>query len=208
VTETRDFAPSRSPATRRLHPTLLKPSQVGDNSSGYGSSHVSPGKVASTAGDQPVASLAVLERGAPAVSLVPFVVQWDPLRFAIVISDLSGHTQALREDPRVGLLIHEPPTAGDPRSNHALPRVMVSGTAQFLSREEAQAQGFEALYRAKYEIAEIILGLADFHFCQITPTGGSFIQGFGQAFRLSGPNLDQLEHLGRADPGSRLEAAG
>jgi putative heme iron utilization protein len=157
---------------------------------------------------QPVASLAVLERGAPAVSLVPFVVQWDPLRFAIVISDLSPHTQALREDPRVGLLIHEPPTAGDPRSNHALPRLMVSGTAQFLSREEAQVQGFEALYRSKYEIAEIILGLADFHFCQITPTGGSFIQGFGQAFRLSGPNLDHLEHPGRADPGSRLEAAG
>jgi len=147
---------------------------------------------------QPVASLAVLDHGSPAVSLVPFVVQWDPLRFSIVISDLSSHTQALRADPRASLLIHEPPTPGDPRSNHALPRVMVSGKAQFLSRKEAQAQGFEALYRAKYEIAEMILGLADFHFCQITPTGGSFIQGFGQAFRLSGPNLDQLEHLGRS----------
>jgi putative heme iron utilization protein len=147
---------------------------------------------------QPVASLAVLEQGSPAVSLVPFVVQRDPLRFAIVISDLSGHTQALRADPRAALLIHEPPTPGDPRSNHALSRVMVSGEAQFLSREEAQAQGFEALYRAKYEIAEMILSLADFHFCQIVPKAGSFIQGFGQAFRLRGPNLDRLEHLGRA----------
>lgn len=147
---------------------------------------------------QPVASLAVLEQGSPAVSLVPFVVQRDPLRFAIVISDLSAHTQALRADPRASLLIHEPPTPGDPRSNHALSRVMVSGEAQFLSREEAQAQGFEALYRAKYEIAEMILSLADFHFCQIVPKTGSFIQGFGQAFRLRGPNLDQLEHLGRA----------
>ncbi len=144
---------------------------------------------------QPVASLAVLEEGSPAVSLVPFVVQWDPLRLAIVISDLSAHTLALRADPRAALLIHEPPTLGDPRSNHALPRLMLKGTAQFLSREEAQAQGFEARYRAKYEMAEMILGLADFHFCQINPTSGSFIQGFGQAFRLSGPNLDQLEHL-------------
>lgn len=39
---------------------------------------------------QPVASLAVLEQGSPAVSLVPFVVQRDPLRFAIVISERRG----------------------------------------------------------------------------------------------------------------------
>lgn len=146
---------------------------------------------------QPVASLAVLENGYPAVSLVPFVVQRDPLRFAIFISELSSHTQALRANARAGLMIHEPPKAGDPRSNHALPRVMVSGKAEFLSREAAMEQGFESLYRAKYEIAEMLLGLADFHFCQITPTQGSFIQGFGQAFRLSGPNLDQLEHISR-----------
>lgn len=146
---------------------------------------------------QPVASLAVLEAGSPAVSLVPFVVQRDPLRFALFISELSSHTQALRADRRASLMIHEPPTAGDPRSNHALARVMVSGVAEFLSREEAVARGFEPLYRAKYEIAEMLLGLADFHFCQITPKAGSFVQGFGQAFRLSGPNLDQLEHISR-----------
>ncbi|MEN9225414.1 MAG: pyridoxamine 5'-phosphate oxidase family protein [Thermostichus sp. DRC_bins_24] len=146
---------------------------------------------------QPVASLAVLEEGSPAVSLVPFVVQWDPLRFAILISELSSHTQALRADGRASLLIHEPPTPGDPRSNHALTRVMVKGEAEFLSREAAQAEGFEGLYRAKYEIADMVLGLADFHFCQIRPKAGSFIQGFGKAFRLSGPNLDRLEHLSR-----------
>ncbi|MGQ9836374.1 MAG: pyridoxamine 5'-phosphate oxidase family protein [Cyanobacteriota bacterium] len=146
---------------------------------------------------QPVASLAVVQDGFPAVSLVPFVVQRDPLRFAIFISELSSHTQALRADPRAGLLIHEPPRAEDPRSNHALVRVMVSGKAEFLSREAAVERGFEPLYRAKYEIAEMLLSLADFHFCQITPTQGSFIQGFGQAFRLSGPNLDQLEHISR-----------
>ncbi|MEN9230607.1 MAG: pyridoxamine 5'-phosphate oxidase family protein [Thermostichus sp. DG02_5_bins_236] len=146
---------------------------------------------------QPVASLAVLEAGSPAVSLVPFVVQRDPLRFAILISELSSHTQALRADARASLMIHEPPTPEDPRSNHALARVMVTGEAEFLSREAAMERGFEPLYRAKYEIAEMLLGLADFHFCQITPQAGSFIQGFGQAFRLSGPNLDQLEHISR-----------
>jgi len=129
---------------------------------------------------QPVASLAVLDHGSPAVSLVPFVVQWDPLRFAIVISDLSSHTQALRADPRASLLIHEPPTPGDPRSNHALPRVMVSGKAQFLSRKEAQAQGFEALYRAKYEIAEMILGLADSTSARSPPPAAASFRGLAR----------------------------
>jgi len=60
---------------------------------------------------QPVASLAVLEQGSPAVSLVPFVVQRDPLRFAIVISDLSG--------PHPGFAGGSPGRATHPRAAYA-----------------------------------------------------------------------------------------
>ncbi|MDX2273123.1 MAG: pyridoxamine 5'-phosphate oxidase family protein [Cyanobacteriota bacterium] len=142
-----------------------------------------------------VASLAVLQEGSPLVTLVPYVVLWDPLRIYLLISDLSPHTAALRTDDRCSLLIHEPPQMGDPRSNHALARTTLQGRASFLVRREAVDLGVEALYRQKYEIADMILGLADFHFCQITPTTGTFIQGFGKAFQLQGSNLDQLQHL-------------
>ncbi len=143
---------------------------------------------------QPVASLGVLEQGSPAVSLVPFVVLRDPLRLYTFVSDLSSHTQALRADPRCSLLIHQPPSPQDPRSNHALPRLSLKGMGQLLFREEAAELGIDRLYQAKYPIAEMLLGLGDFHFCQITPQEGSLIQGFGQAFRLSGDNFEILDH--------------
>lgn len=143
----------------------------------------------------PVASLSTLVNGDPATSLVPFVALRDPLRIFIFISDLSPHTQALRQDPRCGLLIHEPPQAEDPRSNHALARVSFQGHAQIIFREDATELGVDQLYKDKYPIAEMLLGLGDFHFCQIDITTGSFIQGFGKAFQLSGSNFEVLEHV-------------
>ncbi|NJK61904.1 MAG: pyridoxamine 5'-phosphate oxidase [Synechococcaceae cyanobacterium SM2_3_1] len=142
-----------------------------------------------------VASLAVWDQDFPRLSLVPYTVIRHPLRFCLLISDLSAHTQPLRLNPRCSLLIHTNPEPDDPRSNHALTRLSVQGEAHFLTREEAQAQGLDEIYQQKFPIADMLLDLEDFHFCQITPTEGLFIQGFGQAYRVTGENLDQLEHL-------------
>lgn len=144
-----------------------------------------------------VSSLAVTDQGYPSVSLVPYVVLRDPLRLFVLISDLASHTASLRQDPRCSLMMHEPPHPEDPRSNHALTRVTFKAKATFLSRAEAVDLGVESLYRQKYEIAKMILDLKDFHFCQIVPQEGSFIRGFGQAYRLSGPNLETLEPISR-----------
>lgn len=143
------------------------------------------------------ASLAVLDGGAPAVSLVPYVTARSPLRFYVLVSELSPHTAALRGDARCGWMIHEPPRAGDPRSNHALTRLMLRATARFMARSEAREAGVEASYRAKYPIAETLLGLADFHFVELSPVAGSasFVQGFGRAYAASGADLDALEHV-------------
>jgi hypothetical protein len=144
-----------------------------------------------------VASLAVWDQEFPRLSLVPYTVIRDPLRFCLLISDLSAHTQPLRQNPRCSLLIHANPEPEDPRSNHALTRLSVQGEAHFLSREEAKAQGLDEIYLQKFSIADMLLDLEDFHFCLIIPVEGLFIQGFGQAYRVTGDNLDQLEHLKR-----------
>ncbi len=144
-----------------------------------------------------VASLAVNDQGYPFVSPIPYALLRDPLRFYILISDLAAHTAPLRQDPRCGLTIHAIPQPEDPKSNHALTRVMIKGDVEFLSREQATARGAEAQYRQKYAIADMILGLMDFHFCQITPTDGLFVQGFGQIYQLSGSNLKQMEPFSR-----------
>lgn len=147
--------------------------------------------------DGAIASLAVNDQGHPAVSAVPYGVLRDPLRVFLLISDLSGHTAALRQDPRCSLMIHDSPRPEDPNHNHALTRVMIKTEAQFLTREEAATCGAEVQYREKYPIAEMLLGLRDFHFCQLTPQAGIFVRGFGQAYRVSGPNLEILEPISR-----------
>ncbi len=146
---------------------------------------------------EPVAGLAVLDQNMPMVSLVPFVYLRDPARFVILISDLSPTTGLLRQNPACSLLVHEPPQSHDPKSNHALTRLMVSGTAQFQTRAEAAQKGLESAYRQRFEITDTLLGLADFHFCEITISQGRFIQGFGKIFQLSGPNLEVMEPFTR-----------
>ncbi|NUP12667.1 MAG: pyridoxamine 5'-phosphate oxidase [Polyangiaceae bacterium] len=144
-----------------------------------------------------VASLGVMEDGVPAVSLVGFTAAFEPARFHLLVSELSSHTPALRSDPRCSLLVHALPSPDDPKSNHALVRLMVKGRATFLSREEAERGGVTTRWRARYPIADTLLGLSDFQFVEIVPSEGTFVQGFGRAYRVTGTNLDELTHVGR-----------
>ena len=48
---------------------------------------------------QPVASLATLHRGAPAVSMVPFALLPDGTGFVIHVSQLATHTQDMLHNP-------------------------------------------------------------------------------------------------------------
>lgn len=141
-----------------------------------------------------VLCLGVLSDGAPAVSLVPYVLKRAPVRFYILVSELSPHTRALRGDARCGWMVNESPREVD--ASHALVRVMGRAEARFLTRDEAREVGAEGLYAARFPIAETLLKLKDFHFCELVPTAGtvSFVQGFGRAYSVKGDDLDTFEH--------------
>jgi len=145
----------------------------------------------------PVLSLATLDGGAPAVSLVPFAAAFGPARLYVLLSELAAHTAALRADARCAWMIHEPARDDDPRGGHGLARLTARATARFLTRDEARDAGAEALYRARFAVAETLFGLRDFHFCELTPAAGSaaFVQGFGRAYRVTGDDLERVEHV-------------
>jgi putative heme iron utilization protein len=144
----------------------------------------------------PVASLAVQGDEGVAVSLVPWVRTRGPTRLWILVSELSAHTAALRANGRAGLMVSEAWRADDARSNHALTRVMLTVEARFVGRDEARERGAEEKYRARFAIAETLLGLGDFHWVELTPVGsGGFVMGFGRAYRVSGDELDELAHV-------------
>lgn len=144
-----------------------------------------------------VASLGTVDDGHPSVSLVPYALLRDPTRLVVLVSELSPHTAMLRRDPRCAWMVSESPNPADPRGNHALARVMAKATARFLTRDEARERGHEAAYRARFPIAETLLGLKDFHFVELSTVEGSasFVQGFGRAYTAHGPALETVEHV-------------
>jgi putative heme iron utilization protein len=42
---------------------------------------------------------------------------------------------------------------------------------------------------------DVIEPLQDFHLFQINPQSGRFIRGFGQAYELTGPGLNEIKHI-------------
>src|SRR5690242_8533253 len=90
-----------------------------------------------------VASLGVLDAGAPAVSLVPFAVLPEPWRFVLVVSDLSAHTSALRTGAPCSLLVHEPWEQHSTRNVHALVRLSVVVKPELVTRARAAEEGLE-----------------------------------------------------------------
>lgn len=139
----------------------------------------------------PLAALGVVDDRGPALSQVGFAVTRGPLSFHLLVSSLAAHTAALAADPRCALLLSE----RDDDSGLASPRLSIRGRASFVSREDAEARGITAAYRARHPMAETLLGLADFRFVTIEPAEGTLILGFGRAFELSGPDLETSRHV-------------
>jgi|LNFM01.2.fsa_nt_gb putative heme iron utilization protein len=143
------------------------------------------------------ASLAVIDQGEPAVSLVAFTPAWGPLRLHLFVSELSAHTPALRANPRCSIMVNASPSKDDPNSNHALTRLIVRADARFLSRDEGKERGALDRWRAKYAITDMLAGLSDFHFVELTPVDATFVMGFGRAYKCRGADLETMEHQGK-----------
>ncbi len=104
----------------------------------------------------PLAALGVVDDRGPALSQVGFAVTRGPLSFHLLVSSLAAHTAALAADPRCALLLSE----RDDDSGLASPRLSIRGRASFVSREDAEARGITAAYRARHPMAETLLGEA------------------------------------------------
>lgn len=132
---------------------------------------------------QPVAALATLHKGAPAVSMVPFALLPDATGLIIHVSRLATHTQDMLNTPEVSLLVTG--VLQDAETPLALPRVSVSGRAQALARDgDAHVAAREA-YLRKLPDAEPLFDFGDFSLFVIEPTSARFVAGFGRALSLT-----------------------
>ncbi len=128
--------------------------------------------------DQPVAALATLHGGEPAVSMTPVAWLADG-RGVIHVSRLATHTADMQAHANVALMVMAPPTAGT--SPLALPRLSLQGHATFMAPDDEGHAGARGAYLARFADAEPMFGFGDFSLVLIRPGHVRFVAGFGRA---------------------------
>lgn len=103
-----------------------------------------------------------------------------------LVSDLSTHTKALRENPNCGLLIGEPEDKGDPLT---YPRVSLQARAVFVRRQDALQSGLRDHYLATHPKSKLYIDFTDFNFMTFDILRADLNGGFGKAFRLTADDL-------------------
>lgn len=128
----------------------------------------------------------------PESSYAPFV--WYDGNIFLFLSELARHTQNLRRDSAIGLmLIEDEANARNPFSRR---RIYLQGTAHSVLRDHESFTPVLAEFSRRFgAVMEVIEPLPDFHLFRVNVYQGRFILGFGQAYRLSGDDLDHLEHI-------------
>jgi len=141
------------------------------------------------------AQLATLSRDAtPEASYAPCV--WFQGDCFVFLSELASHTQNLKLNPSISLLLIEAEAAAG--NAFARKRISLFGSAQIVARADDTYQTvIRDFYHRFGEVMKLIEPLPDFHLFRIIVQRGRFIRGFGQAYELAG---DGLEQLIRIDP--------
>ena len=140
--------------------------------------------------DQPVAALATLHDGDPAVSMTP--VAWLPDGRAVIhVSRLATHTADMQAHAKVALLVTAPTTTGatpgaSPETSPlALPRLSLQGHAAFVAPDDEGHAAARAAFLARFADAEPMFGFGDFSLVVLTPLAVRFVGGFGRAHAVS-----------------------
>ena len=127
------------------------------------------------------ASLATLERdsGHPLASRVTVATDIDGTPI-ILISELSSHTQALKNDPRCSLLVGET-GSGDPLAH---PRMTLICSARHLDRQSEEGQRARKRFLRRHNSAAIYADFGDFHFFKLDVERANLNGGFAKAYAL------------------------
>ncbi len=140
--------------------------------------------------NQPVAALATLHKGAPAVSMVPFAMLPAGAGFIIHVSRLATHTRDLLENPAVALLVTAALTEAE--TPIALPRISIRGRARQCTPALPEYAQARAAYLAKLPDAEELFTFADFSLFIIEPASVRYVAGFGRALSLTSERLQAV----------------
>lgn len=123
--------------------------------------------------------------GAPHVSRIAVATAPDghPLT---LISDLSGHTAALKQSPACSLLVGEPGERGDPLTH---PRITLACAAEFIRHGSTGWAELRSHYLRQHPKSQLYIDFTDFSFARLVVTKAALNGGFGKAFNLTADDL-------------------
>ena len=131
--------------------------------------------------------------GEPEASYAPFVRIGDGA-FHVCVSDLAPHTGHLVTTARASVLLIEDESAAS--QLFARRRLVFECGAKGVERDSARWATVMDLFERRFgEVVKLIRPLADFRLFALVPRRGTFVKGFGQAFRMTGPALDALRQV-------------
>ena len=103
-----------------------------------------------------------------------------------LISGLSHHTKALRENPSASLLVGEPGEKGDPLTH---PRLTLMANAVFVEHADADYRPLAEHYLKDHPKSKLYIGFGDFVFVKFEVSSAFLNGGFGKAFVLTAEDL-------------------
>jgi len=139
---------------------------------------------------QPVAALATLHNGEPAISMVPFALLPLGTDFIVHVSRLATHTRDMSENPAVALLVTA--SLEDAETPLALPRASIQGRARQCVPESDEFAQARIAYLAKLPEAEELFSFSDFSLFIIEPKSVRYVAGFGRAISLTAAQIKAL----------------
>lgn len=139
---------------------------------------------------RPVAALATLHKGEPAVSMVPYALLPGSAHFIIHVSQLATHTRDMLENPAVSLLVTDSVEAAD--SPLSLPRASIQGVASPCPADAPEYAAARAAYLAKLPDAADLFTFADFSLFVIEPRMVRYVAGFGKAMSVTARQLAEI----------------
>jgi len=114
--------------------------------------------------------------------------------FFIFISELAAHTQNLKTHHQLSLMFIEDESSC--QTVFARKRLVLECQSLLIDREDEKWNhtllAFEA---AQGPTIQLLKTLPDFCLFELTSIRGSFVKGFGQAYRLSGKALTEIEQV-------------
>ena len=127
-------------------------------------------------------ALGTLHDDEPYVSMVPFAIAPSGNSLIIHTSRLAAHTQNMRRNDRVSMLITEPERSD--KMPQALTRVTIQGIARETGVDEVDYPRGREAYLGRFPDAAPMFDFADFSLFLINVTSARLVAGFAQAVTL------------------------